>query len=158
MFEPLHVRETHSIRLPLSADRSFGLFTPEGERHWVPDWEPEYVHPASGRTEQGMVFVTHHGDETTLWCLVDFDPARRYSRYARVTPGSRFVLVEVQCTALNDAATEVSVTYTLTAMTEEGNQAVAGFQGDVFRRMIDEWEHLILERLPTLPLAWSHER
>lgn len=153
MFEPLHVTETHTIRLPLPADRSFRLFTPEGERHWVPDWEPEYVHPASGHTEKGMVFVTHHDDETTLWCLVDFDPDRRYSRYARVTPGSRFVLVEVQCMALNDESTAVSVTYTLTALSEAGNQAVAGFQGEAFRRMIDEWERLILQRLPTLPPA-----
>ncbi len=64
---------------------TLALFTAEGERTWVPGWNPAF--PAPQRTEgPGAVFVTAHAGETTTWVTVDQD--EHGVRYARVTPGT----------------------------------------------------------------------
>lgn len=107
MFQALHQHLSGEFTLPLDIDSAYPLFTPAGETLWVPDWQPQYFHPADGHTVQGMVFATGHGGESTLWTLADHDPASHSYRYVRVTPGSRFVQVQVSCQALDAANTRV---------------------------------------------------
>jgi hypothetical protein len=56
-----HVELRHSIVLSGSIDRVFPLFTPAGEKLWVEGWDPEFLHPTSGETCEGMVFRTSPG-------------------------------------------------------------------------------------------------
>jgi len=149
VFQAVRAHETHTIEIAIPLDRCFALFTPLGETRWVPDWAPTFVYPASGEAEQGMVFVTNHGAETTLWTLVDYRPDRYYARYSRVTPGSRSTIVEVRCSAGDDGRTSVTVDYTLTGLSEAGNQAIAAFCGDAYRAMIEEWRALIEQSIVT---------
>jgi hypothetical protein len=81
-----HVERRHSIVLSGSIDRVFHLFTPAGEKLWVEGWDPEFLHPTSGETCDGMVFRTSHGGEITLWACIDWSPSAYRVRYARVTP------------------------------------------------------------------------
>jgi hypothetical protein len=143
MFQAVRAHETHTIEIPIPLDRCFSLFTPLGETRWVPDWAPAFVYPASGEAQEGMVFVTSHGDETTFWTLVDYDPDRHYARYSRVTPGSRSTIVEVRCSAGGDGRTSVTVDYTLTGLSEAGNHVISEFCGDAYRTMIEHWRTLI---------------
>ena len=143
----MRAHQTHTIEIALPLPRCFALFTPQGEALWIPDWKPHYVYPASGETEPGMVFVTGHGGETTLWSLVDYRPEQGYVRYSRVTPGSRSTMVEVRCAALDDGRTAVTVSYTLTGLSEAGNEAIAAFCGEPYRQMIEEWRTLIERHL-----------
>ncbi|WP_018152211.1 SRPBCC family protein [Leeia oryzae] len=144
MFEALHEHVTHRIELPMPIEACFPLFTAQGETLWVPDWHPVYVYPADGHTTQGMVFITGQCDETTYWTMVDYDPLHHFSRYARVTPGSRSVMVEVRCEAVAENTTAVQVSYTLTGLSEAGNQSIRTFVGDAYVAMIEEWRTLIL--------------
>jgi hypothetical protein len=150
MFPAARAIAEHSITLPLSADEAFPLFTPEGERLWIEDWNPHYFYPANGETIVGMVFTTGHGDETTYWTLVDFDNAVHAARYSRVTPGSRSVIVEVACTATGEQETKVTVRYTLTSLSEAGNATIAAFVGD-YSAMIEDWRTRILTYLERQP-------
>src|SRR5689334_18283049 len=109
MANAFHREVAHKISLPLSIADCFPLFTPLGEMDWVPGWEPRFLWPADGHTERGMVFLTGQGTEETFWTVVDFDESKNYARYCRITPGSRSVLVEVQCTACGPAETEIEV-------------------------------------------------
>lgn len=143
MFQALQQHLSGEFTLPLDIDTAYPLFTPAGETLWVPDWQPQYFHPADGHTEQGMVFATGHGGETTLWTLADYDPASYRYRYVRVTPGSRFVQVAVQCQALDAANTRVCVSYTLTGLSEAGNAAIREFAAG-YDAMLTEWHSLIL--------------
>jgi len=143
MSQALHSAVAHKISLPLPIADCFSLFTPIGEMEWVPGWQPRFLWPADGRTQKGMVFLTGDGHEETFWTVVDFDEARHYARYARITPGSRSVLVEIQCAATSPGETEIEVRYTLTGHNEAGNDAVRTFAAG-FAAMIEEWRTLIL--------------
>jgi hypothetical protein len=143
MFIASHATTEHSISLPLSAAEAFPLFTPEGERLWIEEWNPHYFHPANGETIAGMVFTTGNGEEKTYWTLVDFDNAEQRARYSRVTPGSRSVTVEVACEAIGEHETRVTVRYTLTGLSEAGNAAIAAFV-EGYGAMIEDWRTKIL--------------
>jgi len=119
--------------------RAFGLFEPEGERAWAEGWQPRYLHPQDGRAEQGMVFVTGHGDEQTVWMVTRHEPAAGIVEYARVTPRSRVASVLVQCAALEPARTRVTVIYTFTGLSEAGNDIVRAMDDRRYAEYIDSW-------------------
>jgi hypothetical protein len=155
MFPATHATAEHMITLPLSADEAFPLFTPEGERLWIEDWNPRYFYPANGETIVGMVFTTGHDDETTYWTLVDFDNAAHTARYSRVTPGSRSVIIEVRCEPAGEQEAKVTVRYSLTALSEAGNATIAAFV-EGYAAMIEDWRTNIiayLERQPHVVLS-----
>ena len=98
---------TGTIHVPLPPDRALELFTPEGEREWVPGWDPHHHSPT--------VFATDHGGSDTLWVITDQEPRRM--RYARVTPGVHAGTVEVRCRPeADDSRTRADVTYDLTEL------------------------------------------
>ncbi len=151
MPQRLHV--AHRIVVDAPLDQAFMFFTPAGEELWVDGWKPTYVYPSDGSTEPGMVFLTGHDDELTIWTLVDFDREAHRSRYARTTPASRTSVVEVRCAALDGTRTEVCVNYTLTALNAAGERALEDFEGERFKAMIDDWAHQIAERRELLLAA-----
>jgi len=143
---PRRVQSSHRIVVDMPADQCFMLFTPAGEELWVDGWQPEYIHPADGRTVAGMVFTTGSGEDATIWTLADFDREQRYSRYVRCTPGSRTGFVEVRCRALDGARSEVVISYALTALSAAGETVLEGFEGERFAAMIDGWANEIAMR------------
>jgi hypothetical protein len=144
-----HVRREHSIFVDATVERVFPLLTPRGEALWVPGWNPVYLHPASGEMTLGMVFTTGGADDTTYWSVVAYDPTRYVSRYARVTPASRFGFVDVSCTAATAARTNVTVAYTYTALTAAGNAFIDALTDAAYREMIEEWRTLMSVCLTT---------
>jgi hypothetical protein len=144
---------SHTIRIAAPISQCQRFFTPAGEELWVNGWNPAYRWPSDGCTEQGMVFTTGIGDDYTIWSLVDFDTERHYARYSRVTPSSRSGFVEVRCKAEGAHLTAVEVTYTLTALTPAGAEALKAFEGEAFNAMIEQWKSLIDSKLPQLLAA-----
>jgi len=134
---------SHRIVVDAAVDQAFMFFTPAGEELWVDGWAPVYVYPRDGRTEAGMVFITGQGDERTIWTLTDFDRKAHRSCYLRCTPASRTGRVEVRCVALDEARTEVWVSYELTALNAAGEQALERYEGERFAAMIDDWARKI---------------
>jgi hypothetical protein len=114
------------LHVPVAPDDAITLFTAEGERAWVPGWDPHQYDDA--------VFTTH--DDRTFWVTVDQEPRRM--RYARVTPGVHAGTVEVRCEPEGDH-TRAHVTYDLTPLRPD---ALAGF-ADGYQSMLAEWERLI---------------
>jgi hypothetical protein len=150
---PRHVHSRHRIVVEAPVDRCFMFFTPAGEELWVEGWRPDYLHPADGRTEAGMVFTTGHGGEATIWLLADFDRDAHRTRYVRCTPGSRTGTVEVRCHALDGERTEVEVSYALTALGPVGEQSLEAYEGEAFTAMIDGWAREIAARRAELLAA-----
>jgi hypothetical protein len=115
---------TGSISVPIPPDDAIALFTPEGERAWVPNWEPQH--------HSDSVFTTAHA----IWVVLDSEP--RAVRYARVTPGVHAGTVEVRCHA-DGAATRAEVTYDLAPLTPGAlDQFAEGYDA-----MLAEWERRI---------------
>ena len=148
-FQPLHVHRSARIRLDASPERVFPLFSPLGERAWVPGWAPFFLHPADGEAREGAAFLTRAADEPeTIWLIVHHDPDRRVV-YSRVTPGVRAGRVEVQCEPAKGGATTAEVTYTFTALGPRGNELLAALTEDAYRDWIATWETSINHFLAT---------
>ncbi|MFQ5348811.1 MAG: SRPBCC family protein [Thermoanaerobaculia bacterium] len=138
-FEP--VRADHSGRLYVEAlpERAIHLFTGPGERLWVDGWNPVVL--SGDGTEAGTVFVTDHCGHTTIWIVVDFDDTQAFrARYARTTPNISAGTVEVNLEPDGDGGSQVHVSYALTALSEVGNQQLAGFDAAAFAEMMKDWE------------------
>lgn len=133
---------TQVLSVDAAADATFGMLTPLGETAWVEGWDPQFLSGDPERPVGGDVFLTHHGGEETLWVVADLDPTRRWARYVRVTPGNRVAIVEVACEPVGDNETRVSVTYTVTGLSEEGNARVRAF-AESFAAVIQGWKPLM---------------
>lgn len=145
---PIHVEHTGDFVLPLTLAEAFPLFTPEGERAYVPGWEPEYLHPAEPSSAAGTVFRTRAEGEETLWLVLEHDPAAGVAVYGRFTPGSRLGTVRVRCVAEGERQTRVTVTYALTATSAHGNEALEGFDAAVLAARLERWREAILALSP----------
>jgi hypothetical protein len=130
--------QVRSFHLDASRETVFPLFTALGERTWAPGWEPVML---SGSEERGSAFRTrdHHGRETT-WVVTDYRPAEGRVSYARLAEHSNIGLVDVICTASPGGGTDVSVRYTLTPISQQGQSFVEEFLSDAhYTQMIEEW-------------------
>jgi hypothetical protein len=151
---PIRRHVSHRIELPLPLLQCQRLFTPAGEELYIEGWVPQYVYPADGRTEAGMVFTTGSGEQFTLWVLVDFETGPRHvARYSRVMPALRSDFVEVWCEALGAERSAVTVRYTLTALAPAGERSLDDFTAAAFAARIEGWREAIEARLPALRSA-----
>ncbi|MEP6826065.1 MAG: SRPBCC family protein [Ramlibacter sp.] len=148
-----HIHSSHHFRIAAPPATAFMFFTPAGEELWVAGWQPAYLHPADGTTCEGMVFTTGAAEQFTIWHLASFDRAARRSRYVRTTPALRTGMVDIACDPAGEGASEVRVSYTLTALTAPGQASLAAFEGESFAGMIEGWRAEIESRLPQLMAA-----
>jgi DNA-binding MarR family transcriptional regulator len=128
-----------TFALPIAAREAFALFTPEGEKSWVEGWRPEYLHPPSGRIEQGMVFRTAAQGEATIWCVGRYESEAMRVEYIRCTPGSRIATVSVRCAERGAARCEVTVRYIYTGLSPEGNEWIRAMDEARYAEEIGAW-------------------
>ena len=130
-------RLSGTVEVPLPPHEAVSLFTPAGERSWVPGWNPEF--PSGEETSPGTTFTTHEG--RTFWVIAD--ATEDSMRYARITPGVHAGTVEVHCEAAGEG-TRAHVTYDLTGLADPAtvDHFAAGFPA-----MLAEWERLIAASL-----------
>lgn len=144
----MHIERFTTIRLPIRPIEAFPLFTPEGERAWVPGWDPEPVHaPEGSLSRDGTVFRTTHGDEETVWLVQRIDPAQGAADYVRITPGNRLGTVHVRCADDGEGGTVVEVGYRLTALSQAGEEALEAITPERFDADIRGWQVAIEELL-----------
>ncbi len=142
-FHAQHVLRTGNFVLPIPPEEAFSFFSPEGERTWVPDWTPEYLHPTDGAPLPGLVFRTRAGGELTLWLVVRYDPKVFEAEYVRLAPDSRLGTVVVRCRGVAGDHTQVEVTYALTAVSDAGNLMLASLTEGAYAKMLTDWQDRI---------------
>ena len=147
--QPATQMRTFHLDAPLA--RVFPLFTANGERAWAPGWDPRIL---SGAEERGSAFVTTaHDGASVTWIVTDYRPVQGRVSYARLVHDSNIGLVDVSCTEVH-GGTDVSVRYTLTAVSEAGKAFVAQFLTEEhYTKMIEEWQAATRKalRLPITP-------
>jgi hypothetical protein len=131
-------------------DEVFPLFSPEGERRWVPDWDPEILHPASG-WERGQVFRTREERGEAVWVITRLDRTRHEVEYHRVEPGRFVAQVEVRCRAVADHETEVSTAYSFVGLGEAGNNEIAAMTQSAYDAKMARWAEWIGRHLGRRP-------
>lgn len=140
------ISRTHSFEIDLSMSDVFSLFTPEGEKEWVPGWDYENV---MGNTQlsEDDVFVTGSHDfavDRAVWIVKRHDPTAHLVQYYRVEPNEKVGTVTVECDESGEGRTRVTVTYKWTALTEAGEEFVASYDEDIHAEFIEEWRELLL--------------
>jgi hypothetical protein len=137
-FVARHLERAGVVRVAAPLGEAFMFFTPEGERLWVPGWDPEFLHPTGGGQCEGAVFRTDAGGEEALWLIAVLEPEAGIAEYVRVVPGSRMGTVTVKAQSKGPFETAVHVVYRLTSLSPAGNDALAAFDGG-FDDMMAEW-------------------
>ena len=139
----MHIEHTGRFRIERPLAEAFWFLSPEGERLWVDDWTPTYLHPDGMPShEPHTVFTTDHGGEHTIWLVLRYDPRGGVAEYVRVTPGVRIGTVTVVGSERN-GGTDVEVTYRLTSLSPAGKEKLAAIDERAYRAMLDEWQQRI---------------
>ncbi|HWR17641.1 MAG TPA: hypothetical protein VN577_22620 [Terriglobales bacterium] len=132
--EPMRATQSGEILIHGPVDQIYQLFTPKGELLWIPTWKYTPVYPASGETELDMVFRTDDG--ATTWSLARYEPPKA-SVYVLMNP-NLVARIEVHCRAESANQTAMRITYTWTALTEEGRKHIVS--PDEFKTKMARWK------------------
>lgn len=141
--EALSISRTGTVDVACPPADAFGYFTPDGERLWVPGFDPEYLHPLSGDQGPGAIFTTTHGGEHTVWMILRFSPVEGVAEYARVTPGSRRGIVRVRIEPTGSSSSRATVSYELTSLSDAGRVALTAMTTKEYSDMLEDWERRI---------------
>jgi hypothetical protein len=140
------ISHTKAFEIGYPIAELFPLFSPEGEKYWVPGWDYENV---MGTTElsEDYVFLTKthdHGTTDAIWVVKKYDPKSHFVQFYKIEPKDKIGVVSVKCTDLGAEITKVQVTYKYIALSEAGERFVSEFSENVYEEFIGEWQMLIL--------------
>jgi len=134
------------FELNLPAEKAIGLFTPEGEKDWVPGWSPTY--PAGEPSETpGTVFTTDVAGVDTIWLIQGIDRGGCTALYSRVTPGHHAGTVQVSCDDTSDGGCVVSVTYDMSLLPGSDPGGLDAYDDAPFEEMMNEWSGAVSRNL-----------
>jgi len=125
-FSPKSIHLYGAISLSGSVEEVFPLFSPQGERLWVPGWDPELLHPPGTDWAEGMIFRTVEEMGEAIWLVTRLEREAHKVEYVRVEPGRYVARVAVSCSAVGDRLTEAATSYEFIGLSEVGNAEIAG--------------------------------
>jgi hypothetical protein len=123
----------------------FPLFSPEGEKLWVPGWDYKNVMGTLDLAED-YVFLTDSHDHRTaeaIWVVKRYEPADGLVEFYKIEPGDKMGVVKVKCEALAECLTEVQVVYKYIALSSKGAAFIASFTAAAYADFIGEWQTLL---------------
>lgn len=141
------ITHTEFFEIPAPVAELFPLFSPEGEKLWVPGWNYQNV-MGSIELFEDYVFLTEthdHRAQKAIWLVKRYEPNVHFVQYYRVEPEEKVGVVTVVCTELEASRTKVQVTYKYMALSPSGEQFISGFSEAFYREFIKEWETLLLK-------------
>jgi hypothetical protein len=144
---------TGGLVLGAGVDEVFRLFSPLGEKLWVPEWDPQLLHPAGSEWEEGLIFRTREETGDAVWIVSRLDLVSHDVTYHRVEPGRYVARIEVSCRALGDRSTEATVVYSFVGLSESGNREIAAMTQDAYDAKMSRWTKWITHHLEA-----GHER
>jgi len=136
-------RRTGEFDLMCSAGAAFPLFSPEGERKWIREWNPRPMFPDTIEFRQDTVF--REGE--AVWTIVDADWQTHRAEYVRVAPSSHTAHIVVKVDAAGADRSHVKVSYTVTIIGEQGASLLEAFSEAEFAAKMRRWQKQIGEHL-----------
>lgn len=133
--------------VPAPVGDVFELFSPLGEKLWVPGWDPELLHPPGAHWERGLVFRTQEAVGEAVWVVTVLDRERHEVEYFRVEPGRYVARVRVHCQSRLLQQTEVGVAYTFVGLSDAGNREIAEMSGAAYEQKMRRWQGWIADYL-----------
>lgn len=139
------VSYTAEFEINQTAQTLFPLFSPEGEKLWVPGWEYENI-MGTTNLHDDYVFLTKthdHAANEAIWIVKKYDPEFYCVRYYRIEPGEKVGIVTVKCDQLDHTSTKVEVMYTYIGLSDSGNHFIGRFTKKDYEDFIEEWKNLL---------------
>lgn len=141
------VKREGGFELPCSADTAFPLFSPEGERLWIKEWNPAPIFPDTIEFRRDTVFRQGTGDGDAIWTIVDADWKSHRAEYVRVAPASHAAHIVVKVDPAGPESCYVNVSFIVTAFAEHGHTLLDSFSEIAYRSKMKTWERQIREYL-----------
>jgi len=141
------ISRTGSFDVPCSADTAFPLFSPEGEREWIRDWNPRPVFPRTIEFRRDTVFCTGEGEQEAVWMIVAADWRSHRAEYVRVATASHAPRIRVQVEAVTPETSRVDVSYSITVFGSDAEDLVEAFSERAYAEKMSNWQRQISESL-----------
>ena len=125
----------------------FELFSPLGERLWVPDWNPELLYPSDAAWGRNQIFRTHEETGEAIWIVTDLNREVHQVEYHRVEPHLYVSHIRVKCSESGVDRTEVSTAYTFIGLSSDGNDAIGSMTAEAYSEKMKRWKQWIGARL-----------
>lgn len=106
-------KHTASFEIAQPVNDLFPLFSPEGEKLWVPGWDYENI-MGSTDIHENYVFLTRNHDHESndaVWLVKKYDPKEYCIQLYKIEPEYKVGIIEVTCIQLSKTHTKVQVTY-----------------------------------------------
>ena len=146
------IKHSASFEIAQRIDVLFPLFSPEGEKAWIPGWD--YINVMGSKDlHEDYVFMTKNNDHAftdVIWIVKEYDPSKYRVQYYKVEPEKKVGIIEVKCLSQGNDITKVQVSYEYIGISEEGDQFVSEFTADNFHIFISEWEILLQKYFDTI--------
>jgi hypothetical protein len=143
-------RATHTYRQKLIAPPStvFPLLCPVREAEWAEGWLPDFVISSSGAAERDCVFVTPDERGKVIWYVTRHEPERWFVEMLKILPGVTACRLEIQLSA-NGGGCFADVTYSYTSLSAAGDELVAAFTPEHYKKSMQAWERAMNHFLKT---------
>ena len=146
-FVPSSIDLNGRLIVNLPVDDAFPLFSPEGERLWIREWDPEPLYPRGVEWAQGQIFRTQEERGVGVWVVSALDRAMHTVEYYRVESNRYVARVRVRCHAQGTSRTRADVSYLFVGLTAQGNADIGEMTVDAYEEKMQRWERLIREYL-----------
>jgi hypothetical protein len=141
------IKHTTGFDIAQPVDQVFPLFSPEGEKLWVPGWDYENIMGTADLFED-YVFLTKshdHGTTEAIWLTKRYDPESYLVQFYKIEPGDKVGIVTVQCSEKDSQKTHVEVAYEYIGLSEKGRNFIKSFTSEAYEAFIGEWKNLLAD-------------
>jgi hypothetical protein len=128
-----------TVTLRAVPSEAFPLFSPEGERAWVPGWNPDLLFPIGVDWAEGQLFCTREEYGDAIWIVSRLDVLKWNVLYYRVEPGRYVARIEVRVLPHDDVDSQVSIEYSCVGLSEAGNNDIEAMSPSAYDEKMKRW-------------------
>jgi hypothetical protein len=146
------VKHTAAFEITQPIKKVFPLFSPEGEKLWVPGWDYENILGTTDLHEDYVFLTKNHDHASTeaIWLVKRYEPESYLVQFYKVETGEKIGVITVQCTEVSEVRTKIQVTYEYIGLSEKGNEFISKFSASEYKDFIGEWEKLLAKHFDSM--------
>jgi hypothetical protein len=139
IIKPVRATRTFVQRLVAEPAAVFSLLCPVREAEWIEGWDPSLVISESGFAEPGCVFTTPARPIDAVWFITRHERDAGFVEMIKITPGVTACQLTIRLRPVA-AGSEAEITYSHTSLGPAGDDFVASFTEEFYRRFMTDWE------------------
>jgi hypothetical protein len=138
-FVPNSLTLLGSVTLRVEPPECFLLFSPEGERRWVPGWKPDLLYPIGVEWAEGQLFRSREEFGDAIWIVSKLDRLGWNVLYYRVEPGRYVANINIRVIQIEDARSKAIIAYSFVGLSEARNSEIASMSQSAFDEKMRRW-------------------